>query len=225
MPSVLLIHGGLWEDIGTDWFWRRTGVVDGLAARGFTVIAPGRLRRAPSWAVEASHIAADPGLPGGPMTVVGGSFGCAVAARLALDFPGLVGRLVLAWPAWPAISSPASGSAPGSPASARPRPFWTRCSAPRRCRARPTRSCARWPCRPASFPRCRPMRCIRGRPSTHCCACCRPPRNCPAARNRRGRSSRRIWIRWLTRWPASPASDHAWRVTTCQWDSRAGYVR
>jgi len=99
MPSVLLIHGGLWEDTGADWFWRRTGVVDGLAARGCTVIAPDRLRRAPSWAAEASHIAADPGLPGGPMTVVGGSFGCAVAARLALDFPGLVGRLVLAWPA------------------------------------------------------------------------------------------------------------------------------
>ncbi|MGD0706181.1 MAG: hypothetical protein ABSA02_40655 [Trebonia sp.] len=28
MPSVLLIHGGLWENTGADWFWRRTGVVD-----------------------------------------------------------------------------------------------------------------------------------------------------------------------------------------------------
>jgi hypothetical protein len=36
MSRVLLIHGGLWEDTGADWFWRRTGVVDGLAARGFT---------------------------------------------------------------------------------------------------------------------------------------------------------------------------------------------
>ena len=33
------------------------------------------------------------------MTVVAGSFGCAVAVRLALDFPDLVGRLLLAWPA------------------------------------------------------------------------------------------------------------------------------
>lgn len=99
MPSVLLIHGGLWEDTEADWFWQRTGIIDGLATRGFTVIAPDRLRRAPSWAAEASHIAAGPELPGEPMTVVGGSFGCAVAVRLALDFPGRVGRLVLAWPA------------------------------------------------------------------------------------------------------------------------------
>jgi pimeloyl-ACP methyl ester carboxylesterase len=99
MPSVLLIHGGLWEDTGADWFWRRTGVIDGLAGRGFTVIAPDRLRRAPSWAAEASHIASIPDLAAGPMTVVAGSFGCAVAVRLALDFPDLVGRLLLAWPA------------------------------------------------------------------------------------------------------------------------------
>jgi pimeloyl-ACP methyl ester carboxylesterase len=99
MPSMLLIHGGLWEDVGADWFWRRTGVIDGLAMRGFTVIAPDRLRRATSWATEASHIASLPDLAGGPVTVVGASFGCAVAVRLALDFPGLVGRLVLAWPA------------------------------------------------------------------------------------------------------------------------------
>jgi pimeloyl-ACP methyl ester carboxylesterase len=99
MPSMLLIHGGLWEDTGADWFWRRTGVVDGLAARGFTVIAPDRLRRPTSWAAEAGHIAARPDLADGPVTVVGGSFGCAVAVRLALDFPELVGRLVLAWPA------------------------------------------------------------------------------------------------------------------------------
>lgn len=99
MASVLLIHGGLWEDTGADWFWRRTGVIDGLTERGLTVIAPNRLRRASGWAAEASHIASSPDLPTGPVTVVGGSFGCAVAVRLALDFPGLVGRLVLAWPA------------------------------------------------------------------------------------------------------------------------------
>ena len=71
----------------------------GLLSAGLTVIAPDRLHRAPSWAAEASHIASTPDLPAGPMTVVGGSFGCAVAVRLALDFPRLVGRLVLAWPA------------------------------------------------------------------------------------------------------------------------------
>jgi hypothetical protein len=55
MDDVLLIHGGLWEDVGADWFWRRTGVVDGLAGRGLTVVAPDRLRRAvhPRSAVDA----------------------------------------------------------------------------------------------------------------------------------------------------------------------------
>jgi pimeloyl-ACP methyl ester carboxylesterase len=102
MDEVLLIHGGLWEDVGADWFWRRTGVVDGLSGRGLTVVAPDRLRRAASWTAEADQLAAVVrGRPGGerPMTVIGGSFGCAAAVRLALDFPGLVRRLVLAWPA------------------------------------------------------------------------------------------------------------------------------
>lgn len=112
--TILLVHGGLWEDTGADFFWRRTGVADGLARRGFTVIAPDRLRRATDWPSEARHIAATAGLPGpngrngqsalaAPggrgLTVLGGSFGCAAAARLALDFPGVAGRLVLAWPA------------------------------------------------------------------------------------------------------------------------------
>jgi hypothetical protein len=108
---VLLIHGGLWEDTRADFFWRRTGVADGLERRGFTVIAPDRLRRAADWTEEARHIADAAGLAGrnglgsfsGPaargLTVVGGSFGCSAAVRLALDFPGPVGRLVLAWPA------------------------------------------------------------------------------------------------------------------------------
>jgi pimeloyl-ACP methyl ester carboxylesterase len=104
MPTLLLIHGGLWEDTDADWFWRRTGVVTGLERLGFSVIAPRRLRRAGSWTEEARHIAS--ALPEGTeaagatgVTVVGGSFGCSVAVRLALDFPGAVGRLLLAWPA------------------------------------------------------------------------------------------------------------------------------
>jgi pimeloyl-ACP methyl ester carboxylesterase len=109
---VLLIHGGLWEDTRADSFWRRTGVADGLERRGFTVIAPDRLRRAADWTAEARHIADAVGLTGRNglgassgtgaargLTVVGGSFGCSAAVRLALDFPGTAGRLVLAWPA------------------------------------------------------------------------------------------------------------------------------
>ena len=81
------------------------GVIAGLERLGFTVVAPDRLRRAPSWADEATQVASAvrgavaAALPAGPVTVVGGSFGCAVAARLALEFPALTGRLLLAWPA------------------------------------------------------------------------------------------------------------------------------
>src|SRR5215470_17114379 len=100
MPTLLLIHGGLWEDIGADWFWRRPGVAAGLERLGFTVVAPDRLRRPPSWAADADHVrAAVAAGEDEPLTVVGGSFGCSVAVRLALDSPDLVARSVLAWPA------------------------------------------------------------------------------------------------------------------------------
>ena len=97
MPTLLLIHGGLWEDMGADWFWRRPGILAGFERLGFTVVAPARLRRPASWAADAEHVLA--AVPGGPVTVLGGSFGCSVAVRLALDSPGRVERLVLALPA------------------------------------------------------------------------------------------------------------------------------
>jgi pimeloyl-ACP methyl ester carboxylesterase len=100
MPTLLLIHGGLWEDIGADWFWRRPGVAAGLERLGFTVVAPDRLRRPRSWTADADHVrAAVVTGEDEPLTVVGGSFGCSVAVRLALDSPDLVARIVLAWPA------------------------------------------------------------------------------------------------------------------------------
>jgi pimeloyl-ACP methyl ester carboxylesterase len=105
MATLVLIHGGLWEDTSADWFWGRPGVCAGLERLGFTVVAPDRLRQAPSWADEAAHVASAvrgavaAALPARPVTVIGGSFGCAVAARLALEFPALTERLLLAWPA------------------------------------------------------------------------------------------------------------------------------
>lgn len=103
MATLLLVHGGLWEDIGADWFWRRPGIVAGLEGLGHTVVAPDRPRRAASWTDDAAAMAsAARGAASGavaPVTVVGGSFGCAVAVRLALDHPELVRRAVLAWPA------------------------------------------------------------------------------------------------------------------------------
>jgi pimeloyl-ACP methyl ester carboxylesterase len=98
MTTLLLVHGGLWEEgMNADRFWRQPGIVAGLEQRGFDVLAPDRRYRAPDWSAEASHLAA--ALPGLPVTVVAGSNGCSAAARLALDFPGTVASLILAWPA------------------------------------------------------------------------------------------------------------------------------
>jgi len=98
MATLLLIHGGLWEEgMDAGRFWHDPGIVAGLNRHGFEVIAPNRLRQAPDWAAEAVHLAA--ALTGLPVTVLAGSNGCSAAARLALDFPGTVTRLLLAWPA------------------------------------------------------------------------------------------------------------------------------
>jgi pimeloyl-ACP methyl ester carboxylesterase len=98
MTTLLLIHGGLWEE-GMDAarFWRQPGIVAALEHRGFGVLAPDREYRAASWASEASHLAAV--LPGAPVAVVAGSNGCSAAVRLALSCPRAVSGLVLAWPA------------------------------------------------------------------------------------------------------------------------------
>jgi hypothetical protein len=107
MTTLLLVHGGLWEDMNAGRFWHTTGIVTGLARHGFEVLAPSRPHRAPGWAAEARHLA--PAAPGRPVTVLAGSNGCSAAARLALDFPGTVARLLLAWPA--TASDPATDAA------------------------------------------------------------------------------------------------------------------
>ena len=98
MANLLLIHGGLWEE-GMDAarFWRQPGIASGLERRGFDVFAPDRRYQAPDWTAEASHLAQ--AIPDAPVTVLAGSNGCSAAARLAVDFPGSVTRLLLAWPA------------------------------------------------------------------------------------------------------------------------------
>ncbi|WUH89400.1 alpha/beta hydrolase [Streptomyces sp. NBC_00433] len=98
MPAVLLIHGGLWEDsMDADRFWAAPGITAGLEREGFTVLAPNRLHRPPSWDAEVEHLAA--ALPSGPVSVVAGSNGCSAAVRLALAIPDRIARLLLAWPA------------------------------------------------------------------------------------------------------------------------------
>jgi pimeloyl-ACP methyl ester carboxylesterase len=98
MPTIFLIHGGLWDEgMNAARFWHDTGVVDGLRGGGLDVLAPDRLARAPSWQAEVDHLAGL--LPAEPVTVLAGSNGCSAAARLALAFPSRVARLLLAWPA------------------------------------------------------------------------------------------------------------------------------
>ena len=94
---MVLVHGGLWEDMDAERFWVGPGVVAALEARGVLVLAPDRVSCPRSWAEEVAHLL--PLLPGEPVTLVGGSNGCSVAARIAADHPERVGRLVLAWPA------------------------------------------------------------------------------------------------------------------------------
>ena len=107
MATLVLVHGGLWDDTDAESFWLRTGVVDALRAAGCAVSAPDRPRRAASWAAEAEHLAGL--LPPGPVTLVAGSNGGSAAVALALSRPVLVERLILCWPATagdPAVDEP-----------------------------------------------------------------------------------------------------------------------
>ena len=97
MTTVMLIHGGLWDDMDAERFWHRPRIVAGLQRHGIEVLTPDRPRRASSWASEAVHLTA--ALPDHPVTVIAGSNGCSAAARLALIQPERVERLLLAWPA------------------------------------------------------------------------------------------------------------------------------
>jgi pimeloyl-ACP methyl ester carboxylesterase len=97
VSAVLLIHGGLWDNMDAAAFWGRPGIVRGLQRHGLEALAPDRPRRPPSWHSEVEDLGA--ALPDGQVIVVAGSNGCSVAARLALAMPERVHGLLLAWPA------------------------------------------------------------------------------------------------------------------------------
>jgi len=92
---VLLIHGGLGEDIDADRFWVQPGVLRGLRTAGFVVTAPDRDTTPSSWNAAADAIAAT---LQEPTSLVAGSNGVSVAVRLALQNPRVVDRLLLLWP-------------------------------------------------------------------------------------------------------------------------------
>jgi pimeloyl-ACP methyl ester carboxylesterase len=105
--DVVLVHGGLYEDMDARRFWERPGIAGGLRDAGLAVIAPDRTPRPADWREEAAHLAA---LVPRPAAVVAGSNGCSAAVRLAVDHPDAVARLVLCWPATcgdPAVDAPA----------------------------------------------------------------------------------------------------------------------
>ena len=93
---VLLVHGGLGEDMDAHRFWVAPGIVDALERAGFDVHAPDRDTCPTSWPAAADALA---GELHRPATVVAGSNGVSVAVRLALQRPDLVERMVLLWPA------------------------------------------------------------------------------------------------------------------------------
>ena len=97
MASLFLVHGGLWDSMDAEHFWRTPGIVAGLESHGLTVLAPDRPRLPNGWDQEVEELGAL--LPSEPVTDVGASNGCTVAARLAMAYPRVVERLVLAWPA------------------------------------------------------------------------------------------------------------------------------
>ncbi|MDX6237921.1 MAG: hypothetical protein QOG10_2736 [Kribbellaceae bacterium] len=97
MTTLFLVHGGLWEPINADRFWRTPGVLAGLEKLGFEVLAPDRSQVPDHWSQEVEHLA--PLLAAQPVVLVGASNGCSVAARLALAYPQSIDRLLLAWPA------------------------------------------------------------------------------------------------------------------------------
>ncbi len=100
VTTVVLVPGGLWDDMDAAEFWDQPGVTSALRDQGFDVQAVDRLPRAPSWRAESAWL--DAALPRDrAYDVVAGSNGCSAAVRLAIDYPARVGRIVLCWPATP----------------------------------------------------------------------------------------------------------------------------
>src|SRR5688500_6914686 len=103
--DVVLIHGGLYESIGPEEFWHTPGIVNGLVAAGLRVITPTRLPAPDSWDEEVAHllrsIAPVDGERDARWAAVGGSIGCSLAIRIAIDHQGLFDRMVLCWPTTP----------------------------------------------------------------------------------------------------------------------------
>lgn len=98
---ILLVHGGLQGEMDSQRFWSDPGIVADLMAAGLEVLAPNRPANASSWEAEGDWMRQF--VTGDSATVVAGSNGCSAALRLTLDHPLVVEKLVLCWPATPAV--------------------------------------------------------------------------------------------------------------------------
>ncbi len=97
---VVLVHGGLFEHTTPMSYWTDAGVTEALAATTTRFIAPKRPAKPSSWEEERDVLLAAIDKAGfDQVALVGASKGCSAAARLAVDHPDRVSRLMLAWPA------------------------------------------------------------------------------------------------------------------------------
>jgi pimeloyl-ACP methyl ester carboxylesterase len=100
MFPVVLVHGGLYEEMTPEIFWEETGIVDGLTSLGLTVAAPQRPVSPSTWQEEGDAVALAIRAHGFErVALVGASNGCSAAVRATLQHPQLVARLMLCWPA------------------------------------------------------------------------------------------------------------------------------
>jgi pimeloyl-ACP methyl ester carboxylesterase len=97
---VVLVHGGLYEDVDPAVFWTQTGIGAGLRAAGYPVFAVTRPATPRSWEAERDSLAvAISAKTSDPVALVAASNGCSAALRCVVDLPDLVSTLVLCWPA------------------------------------------------------------------------------------------------------------------------------
>jgi hypothetical protein len=97
---LVLVHGGLYEDVDATRFWGRTGIGTGLRTAGFAVHAPARPVAPRSWEEERDALLmAISSRTTEPVALVAASNGCSVALRAVIDMPGVARALVLCWPA------------------------------------------------------------------------------------------------------------------------------
>lgn len=98
MGALVLVHGGLYDGSTAEEWWGASGIVDALAARDLRVVVHRRPVAPSHWGDESAALAETVATAGPLPVVVAAADGCSAALRLAVDRPGLIARIVAAWP-------------------------------------------------------------------------------------------------------------------------------